>query len=153
ASVQPLDLAVTTALATFSQTVGGIMGLAFGNIVSESSTKHLLIKLANQMPAYSIEIFKAQNDVNEIWSLDMPVNVKQGIITAYARGLQYNFALIACISAVAMVLAAGLQSIRQNKPPPVQAEDGSQMSEVDDHPRHGLDLSREDHDNSTLLAV
>ncbi|KAJ2859357.1 hypothetical protein GGI22_003014, partial [Coemansia erecta] len=146
ASVQPLDLAVMTALATFSQTVGGIMGLAFGNIVSESSTKHLLVELAERIPAYATEIFKAQNDVNEIWSLDMPEKVKQGVIAAYARGLQYNFALIACLSAVAMVLAAGLQSIRQNKLP-------IQMSEIGDHPRHGLDLVREDHDNSTLLAV
>ncbi|KAJ2522678.1 hypothetical protein H4217_000568 [Coemansia sp. RSA 1939] len=159
ASVQPLDLAVTTALATFSQTVGGIMGLAFGSIVSESSTRHHLVELARRVPAHAAQIAKAQNDVNEIWAPDIPESVKLGIIRAYARGLQYNFALIACLSAVAMVLAASLQSIRQSKPSlSGERSTAAQMSESTAasggrHTRHGLDLTREDHDNATLLAV
>ncbi|KAJ1940046.1 hypothetical protein GGF37_004147, partial [Kickxella alabastrina] len=42
ATVRSTDLAITTALVTFSQMLGGIMGLAFGSIVSESTTKHYL---------------------------------------------------------------------------------------------------------------
>ncbi|KAJ2114464.1 hypothetical protein GGH17_006252, partial [Coemansia sp. RSA 788] len=73
-SVRPADLAVTTALATFSQMMGGIMGLAFGSIVLESTTKHHLDRLIDLMPKYATDILRAQNDANEIWTMDVPPN-------------------------------------------------------------------------------
>ncbi|KAI9503643.1 hypothetical protein GGI25_002770 [Coemansia spiralis] len=151
ASVQPLDLAVTTALTTFSQMMGGILGLAFGSIVSESSTKHLLMQLIEQEPGYATDILKAQNDVDEIWSTDLPREVRKEIIATYARGLQYNFALITCLSAVAMVLAAGLQNVRPRKAS-LALESSSQGSSNRSNSRHGLDLRRSDQDNTTLLG-
>ncbi|KAJ2228103.1 hypothetical protein EV180_002144, partial [Coemansia sp. RSA 518] len=123
-SVRPADLAVTTALATFSQMMGGIMGLAFGSIVLESTTKHHLDRLIDLMPKYATDILRAQNDANEIWTMDVPPNVQQSIIRAYARGLQFNFALITCLGAVAVGLAAFLQGVEQHKaPPPMNGRD------------------------------
>ncbi|KAJ2002539.1 hypothetical protein H4R26_003551 [Coemansia thaxteri] len=148
ASVRPTDLAVTTALVTFAQMMGGIIGLAFGNIASESSTKHILDKLIVDMPQYAVDILKAQNDANEIWTMDVPTHVRQSIIAAYAKGLQHNFILITCLAATAAALAAGLQRVSQHKTPPTvemgMSDPLNHHSEAGEFARHGLDLSRLD---------
>ncbi|KAJ2451996.1 hypothetical protein EV183_003237 [Coemansia sp. RSA 2336] len=151
-SVLPSDLAVTTALATFSQMMGGIMGLAFGSIVSESTTKQCLDRLIDQMPKYATDILGAQNDANEIWTMDVPRQVQQSIIGAYARGLQFNFALITCLGAVAVVLAAFLQGVSQHKapPPPISHQGEEYVSSAGEFARPGLDLSRLDFDDRTI---
>ncbi|KAJ2532399.1 hypothetical protein GGH20_001141, partial [Coemansia sp. RSA 1937] len=151
-SVRPADLAVTTALATFSQMMGGIMGLAFGSIVLESTTKHHLDRLIDLMPKYATDILRAQNDANEIWTMDVPPNVQQSIIRAYARGLQFNFALITCLGAVAVGLAAFLQGVEQHKaPPPMNGRDDTYASNAGEFSRPGLDLNRLDLDDTTIV--
>ncbi|KAJ1855940.1 hypothetical protein LPJ76_002887 [Coemansia sp. RSA 638] len=151
-SVRPADLAVTTALATFSQMMGGIMGLAFGSIVLESTTKHHLDKLIDLMPKYATDILRAQNDANEIWTMDVPPNVQQSIIRAYARGLQFNFALITCLGAVAVGLAAFLQGVSQHKaPPPMNGRGDTYASNAGEFARPGLDLNRLDLDDTTIV--
>ncbi|KAJ2231115.1 hypothetical protein H4R99_007756 [Coemansia sp. RSA 1722] len=165
ATVCSEDLAITTALVTFSQMIGGIMGLAFGSIVSESSTKHYLDRVIDMNPKYATDIIKAQNDANEVWSINIPHAIQQSIIAAYAKGLQHSFILITCLAAVAMVLAACLQSVSQHKPPTTTTtEDRSrrrtahnnhhyrhfEMDSVGSYPRHGFDLHRSDQDEATL---
>ncbi|KAJ1729221.1 hypothetical protein LPJ61_003632 [Coemansia biformis] len=152
-SVRPSDLAVTTALATFSQMMGGIMGLAFGSIVSESTTKHHLDALMDAMPKYAADILKAQNDANNIWTMDVPRAVQQRIISAYARGLQYNFVLVTCLGAVAVILAAFLQGVSQHKAPhtpPLTSRGGTHVSSAGEFARPGLDLDRLDFDGTTI---
>ncbi|KAJ1722833.1 hypothetical protein LPJ53_002802 [Coemansia erecta] len=150
------DLAITTALVTFSQMIGGIMGLAFGSIVSESSTKHYLDHVIDLNPKYAAEIIKAQNDANEIWSIDIPHEIQQSIIAAYAKGLQHSFVLITCLAALAMVFAACLQSVSQHKPPPTPERGTSRRNarryaaSPIDYPRNGFDLYRHDQDEATL---
>ncbi|KAJ2795700.1 hypothetical protein H4R20_005791, partial [Coemansia guatemalensis] len=153
-SVRPDDLAVTTALATFSQMMGGIMGLAFGSIVSESTTKRHLDSLMDAMPKYATDILKAQNDANEIWTMDVPREIQQSIIGAYARGLQYNFALITCLGAVAVMLAAFLQGVSQHKAPhtpPLTGRGDTYISNAGEFSRPGLDLNRLDFDDRTIV--
>ncbi|KAJ2006532.1 hypothetical protein GGI18_005168 [Coemansia linderi] len=154
ASVRPTDLAVTTALITLAQMMGGILGLAFGNIASESSTKHLLEKLIEATPRYTAEILKAQNDANEIWKMRLPHDIRHSIIAAYSKGLQHNFILITCLAAVSAALAAGLQRVSQHKTPPALDVDMSgranYRSEAGEFSRHGLDLSRLGEDEGTL---
>ncbi|KAJ2643186.1 hypothetical protein GGF44_001292 [Coemansia sp. RSA 1694] len=154
ASVRPTDLAVTTALVTLAQMMGGILGLAFGNVASESSTKHLLGKLIDATPQYTVEILRAQNDANEIWSIHLPHDIRTSIIAAYSKGLQHNFILITCLAAIAAVLAAGLQRVSQHKTPPALDMDMSgptnHHSEAGEFARHGLDLSRLDEEEHSL---
>ncbi|KAJ1842834.1 hypothetical protein LPJ70_003648, partial [Coemansia sp. RSA 2708] len=154
-SVRPTDLAVTTALASFSQMMGGIMGLAFGSIVSESTTKRYLDNLIDQAPKYATDILRAQNDANEIWTMDVPSEIQQRIISAYARGLQFNFALITCLGVVAVVLAAFLQGVSQHKappPPPMNSRDEVFVSNAGEFSRPGLDLNRLDLDDTTIAC-
>ncbi|KAI9472663.1 major facilitator superfamily domain-containing protein [Coemansia mojavensis] len=149
-SVLPSDLAVTTALATFSQMMGGIMGLAFGSIISESTTKQYLDRLIDQVPKYATDILSAQNDANKIWTMDAPLEIQQSIISAYARGLQFNFALITCLGVVAVVLAAFLQGVSQHKSPPINHQGEEYVSSAGEFARPGLDLSRLDFDVQTI---
>ncbi|KAJ2778431.1 hypothetical protein H4R18_004591 [Coemansia javaensis] len=152
-SVRPTDLAVATALATFSQMMGGIMGLAFGSVVSESTTKRHLTALMDAVPKYAADILRAQNDANEIWAMDVPHSVQQSIIGAYARGLQYNFVLITCLGTVAVVLAAFLQGVSQHKAPhapPLTSRSGAYASSAGEFARPGLDLNRLDFDGTTI---
>ncbi|KAJ2331545.1 hypothetical protein GGH91_006392 [Coemansia sp. RSA 2671] len=134
--------------------MGGILGLAFGNIASESSTKHLLEKLIEATPRYTAEILKAQNDANEIWKMRLPHDIRHSIIAAYSKGLQHNFILITCLAAVSAALAAGLQRVSQHKTPPALDVDMSgranYRSEAGEFSRHGLDLSRLGEDEGTL---
>ncbi|KAJ2908598.1 hypothetical protein GGI21_002728 [Coemansia aciculifera] len=154
ASVRPTDLAVTTALVTLAQMMGGILGLAFGNIASESSTKHLLGKLVDAMPQYAAEIARAQNDANEIWIMHLPHGIRKSMIAAYSRGLQHNFILTTCLAVIAAVLAAGLQRVSQHKTPPALGVDMSgpsnYPSEAGEFARHGLDLSRLDEEDRSF---
>ncbi|KAJ2725790.1 hypothetical protein GGI07_000997 [Coemansia sp. Benny D115] len=161
ATVRSADLAMTTALVTFSQMIGGIMGLAFGSIVSESSTKHYLDRLIDMSPKYATDIIKAQNDANEVWSMNIPNGIQQSIIVAYAKGLQNSFILITCLSAMAIVFAACLQNVSQHKPPPTvetppergthdRRFDHYHMNNPSGYPRNGLDLNRTDQDVATL---
>ncbi|KAJ2681648.1 hypothetical protein H4R19_007300, partial [Coemansia spiralis] len=152
-SVRPADLAVTTALATFSQMMGGIMGLAFGSIVSESTTSHHLDALMDAAPEYAADILKAQNNANEIWSMDVPHAIQQGIISAYARGLQYNFVLMTCLGLVAVALASFLRGVSQHKvphTPPLATRSTAYISSAGEFARPGLDLDRLDFDGRTL---
>ncbi|PIA17428.1 MFS general substrate transporter [Coemansia reversa NRRL 1564] len=153
-SVRPEDLAVSTALATFSQMMGGIMGLAFGSIVSESTTKCHLDSLMDAMPKYATDILKAQNDANEIWTMDVPQEIQRSIISAYARGLQYNFVLITCLGTVAVILSAFLQGVSQHKAPhtpPLTGRGDSHNSNAGEFSRPGLDLNRLDLDDTRIF--
>ncbi|ORX69631.1 MFS general substrate transporter [Linderina pennispora] len=120
ASVKPTDLAITTAFATFSQMSGGILGLAFGGVLSESTTKHHLLRLMNEYPAYTHLIREAKNDVNDLWSMDLPQHIRNGIIAAYIKGLKHNLILFTCLGAITVVLSAFIDRV-----PPPKSSPGS----------------------------
>ncbi|KAI7833818.1 major facilitator superfamily domain-containing protein [Kickxella alabastrina] len=133
ATVRSTDLAITTALVTFSQMLGGIMGLAFGSI-------HYLDILIDVNPKYATDIIKAQSNAKE-----------QSIISAYAKGFQYSFIMITCLAAVVIIFAACLQAMSQHKPPPTPEPSPSPATSIITQPmRRGFDLNRMDHDEATL---
>ncbi|KAJ1948635.1 hypothetical protein FBU59_001500 [Linderina macrospora] len=107
ASVKPTDLAITTAFATFSQMSGGILGLAFGGLMK-------------QFPAYAHVIREAKNDVNDLWSMDLPQYIRDGIISAYLTGLKHNFILFTCLGAITVVLSVFIDRV-----PPPKSSPGS----------------------------
>ncbi|KAJ1890236.1 hypothetical protein LPJ66_007598 [Kickxella alabastrina] len=157
ATVRSTDLAITTALVTFSQMLGGIMGLAFGSIVSETTTNHYLDILIDVNPKYATDIIKAQSNAKEVWSMDIPRSIQQSITSAYAKGFQYSFIMITCLAAVVIIFAACLQAMSQHKPPPTPEPSPSRRNEHhyttyggSDFERRGFDLNRMDHDEATL---
>lgn len=141
ASVLPTDLAITTALVTFSQMLGGVMGLAFGDVISETSTRHYLDQLIEATPKHAADILKTQSDVTAIWSMDVPAGLRDRVIWAYAKGLQYNFVMLCCFGAMAAGLSVWLQRLSPHR---------NDVSGAGEFSRPGMDLARLDTDDDTL---
>ncbi|KAJ1936375.1 hypothetical protein GGF37_005635 [Kickxella alabastrina] len=91
AAVDPEDMASTTSVLTFFRSIGSIFGMAIMQTIMSSTLRDKIGLLKDQHGLYADVISAALDKPSVIYSSNVPVDVRSGIIDAYMHSLHLVF--------------------------------------------------------------
>ncbi|KAJ1916267.1 hypothetical protein H4219_003887 [Mycoemilia scoparia] len=120
-------ISIATAVANFSWSIGGAIGLPAMSSVFVNVLTNRLGDLARQHPDHARSIMMSRNNNNAVWNSGLPDNVRSQLVDAYVETLCLLYQILIPICSFALIFALFLKGkkLRPSRMPTEQEKDDS----------------------------
>ncbi|PVV03228.1 hypothetical protein BB560_002305 [Smittium megazygosporum] len=108
ATVSKPEIASATSFASFARDLGGTLGTTISGVIQKAIITSEFVKLDNKYPSYLDQIQNTKKSTSQIYSQNLPQDLKTDLIKSNVRAMHYaflSFFIVACITFLLTLLA------------------------------------------------